>query len=132
MPDIIPASKSNDRQGKFKGLFPFRRVRGAKAIVDFFPGTRFTIFRLVATQAEQQAAFMRVVHMPVQDEGINAVNPFDLFIASPRARAFEPFLSVPGFLPRTSRSHLQTERRLDLRWLRRLRRCWFGFRRDCV
>lgn len=79
-PALIPASKPDDRQGKFKSLFPLRCVGGPEAVIDSFSWLRLAILRLKAAQAEQQAAFVRVVHMPVQDEGVNAVEPFDLFI----------------------------------------------------
>ena len=76
----IPASKPNDRQGKLKCLFPLRRVGGAEAIVDFFLRLRVTILRLIAAQTEQQSSLLRAVHMSVQDEGVDPVEPFDLFV----------------------------------------------------
>ena len=92
----VPVRQPHNWQREPKALFPFRRVSRAETVVNLLAGMRVTVGWLIPAQAQQQSAFLRIVHMPMQDKGINAREPFGLFVGVTKRRRLkfaEPSLS---------------------------------------
>src|SRR5262245_12611275 len=88
---FAPVLQADYRQREFECLFPIRRVRLTKALVNLFLWAGFATGGLLSAQTKQQSAFGRIVHVPVQDKRIDAVQHLDFLVSVTICRCLNRF-----------------------------------------